>query len=529
MSLFSSQPLSKFRALFASALCLVFPTVSLADTGLYLGSKAPYTAQQDPSTYEAPPSGFSPVFTELVARHGSRGLSSASNDLALYNMWLDAQAKGALTKVGARLGPDILRIVQANALLGYGVTGITAPGYGNLTLLGIAEHTQLAQRLAARMAPLFSSVVANAQTSPRQIIVSTSGVNRAIDSGNFFTKSLGNSVPGISPLIVNSPPLTTYPVNAPAAQPVGVNRFQLYFHKLAAKTDLPATTDPYYSVYQSSLQYQSFLASNATMLNKVNSIVYSDASYATSRTVLYTLFTKAFVDQLENKATSYVNTGSFTFTSADGKFTTTVTGDGGTAIGNVVDAVNSLYAVYSITPAMVNEVPVNLGKYFPAGTLAVFGYLSDVQDFYQKGPSITEQAPITYQMSQALLDDFFNEGSAIATGNLAHAAKLRFTHAEIMIPFEEKIGLPSASVSVPMASNYSWDTNPWRGENNAPLAGNIQWDFFTNGATLLVKMYYNEQETDFPSACESARYLSSGTPQSHYYTFSGLTTCYGYK
>jgi hypothetical protein len=229
---------------------------------------------------------------------------------------------------------------------------------------------------------------------------------------------------------------------------------------------------------------------------------------------------------LDSGATSYANTGTYTLTSSDGLFTNTITGDGTTTINNVVDAVNSLYAVYSITPAMVNEVPIDMGKYFPPGTLPTFGYLSDVQDFYQKGPSITEEAPITYQMSQALLDDFFNEGKSIAAGNLAHSAKLRFTHAEIMIPFEEKLGIPNASMSVPAAGTYSWATNPWRGETNGSLAGNIQWDFFTNGSTLLVKMYFNEQETDFPASCEFARYLSGTT--SHYYTFSGLKTCYGY-
>lgn len=92
-------------------------------------------------------------------------------------MWLDAQARGGLTKVGARLGPDVLRIIQANALLGYNVPGITAPGYGNLTLVGIEEHTKLAQRLAVRMSSLFSSVAATVGSSPRQIVVSTSGVN----------------------------------------------------------------------------------------------------------------------------------------------------------------------------------------------------------------------------------------------------------------------------------------------------------------------------------------------------------------
>lgn len=57
-----------------------------ADTSLYLQTKQPYQPQQKLSSYEAMPAGYRAVFTELVARHGSRGLSSIKYDLALYNM-----------------------------------------------------------------------------------------------------------------------------------------------------------------------------------------------------------------------------------------------------------------------------------------------------------------------------------------------------------------------------------------------------------------------------------------------------------
>ncbi len=502
-----------------------FASLALADD-LYLGSKQTYAPQQDASTYEAPPAGFAPVFTQLVARHGSRGESSPSSDLAVYDMWLAAQATHSLTKLGASLGPDLQRVIRANALLGYGVPGISAPGYGNLTLTGIVEHTQLAVRMASRTAPLLADVAARAASSPRQIIVSTSGVNRAIDSSFFFTRSLEATVPGLAPLVVNSASLTAYPVNKPVTQAAGINRFQLYFHKLAAKTDLPAATDPYYPVYQSSLAYQSYLASDPTMVAKVNSIVYSDAAKTAARAALLQVFTPAFVNALDAGGASYANTGSYTYTSTDGLFTTTITGDGGTVLANLVDAANALYAVYSITPAMVNEVPINLGKYFPAGNLATWGYLSDVQDFYQKGPGITEEGNITYRMSQALLDDFFAEGNAISAGNLAHAAKLRFTHAEIIMPFATRLGLPGATTQVAAADTYTYANNPWRGAAIAPLASNIQWDMVRNSSgTLLVKMLYNEKETDFPAACEAARYLAGSS--SHYYEYSRLKTCYG--
>ncbi len=493
---------------------------------LFLGSKQPYAPQQDPATYEAPPAGFAPVFTQIVARHGSRGLSSASSDLAVYAMWQKAQQAHGLTKLGALLGPDVMRVTRANALLGYGVAGISAPGYGNLTLTGIGEHTQLAVRLAARTSPLLANAAAQAASAPRQVVVSTSGVNRAIDSSFFFTRSLEAAVPGLAPLVANSAPLTAYPATKPVAQAAGINRFQLYFHKLAAKTDLPASTDAYGPVYQSSLAYQAYLASDPAMLAKVNALTYNDDTQAAARAVLLQLFTPAFVDALDTGAATYANTGSYTFTSDDGKFTTTVTGDGGTVLANLVDAANALYAVYSITPAMVGEVPMNFGKYFPAGNLATWGYLSDVADFYQKGPGIQEAGDITWRMSQALLDDFFAEGNAIAAGNLAHAAKLRFTHAEIMMPFATRLGLPGATTQVPLSGNYTYADNAWRGAAVAPLAGNIQWDLFrdSNG-TLLVKMLWNEKETDFPAACEGARWLAGS--RSHFYEYTRLKACYG--
>src|SRR5262249_9642319 len=146
-------------------------------------------------------------------------------------------------------------------------------------------------------------------------------------------------------------------------------------------------------------------------------------------------------------------------TSDDGLFTASVVGDEGTTLASVVDAANALYAVYSITPAMTHEVRVNMEKYFTTDQLAWLGYLSDVQDFYQKGPSVQESSPITYEMSQALLDDFFREVDAIAAGNLSHAAKLRFTHAEIIIPFAERLGLPEASQAVPAAETYTYRNN----------------------------------------------------------------------
>lgn len=491
----------------------------------YATTATPYQPQQALATYQAPPAGFSPVYTEAVVRHGSRGQSSF--DASAYNMWLQAAADNALTPLGAKLGPDLLRVIKVNALLGNGVQGITSPGFGNLSQTGINEETQIATRLAQRLPTYFAQVAASAGTaSPRQIIVSNSGVARAADSAGFFSRSLVASVPGLSSLAVPSAPLTAYPSNKPVAQAAGVNRFLLYFHKLAAKTDLVTdSTDPYSKTYNDSLTYQVYLK-NANMLAKVNALVTAPAAAANARTILEGLFTKAFVDKIDNGTYKFYNSGSFTFTSDDGKYTATVTGDNSVSIASLTDAAEELYSYYVIAPGMTTELNnLDFTPYIPDGQAAELAYLDDVQTFYQKGPGIAEDNPATYKMAQALLDDVFNEVDAIAKGNMAHAAKLRFTHAEITIPLTSILQLKSVFVPVPNASNYNYDSNPWRGSVDAPLASNLQWDVYSDGhGTLLVKMLFNEKETDFKAECDGARYAAG----SAYYDYSKLKTCYGH-
>src|ERR1700742_2844599 len=121
------------------------------------------------------------------------------------------------------------------------------------------------------------------------------------------------------------------------------------------------------------------------------------------------------------------------------------------------------------------------------------------------GPGITEANPVTYKMAQALENDFFTEIDAIAKGDLSHGAKLRFTHAEIIVPFASILGLKGMFTPEPKASTYSYATNAWRGEFVSPRAANVQWDVVRDASgTLLVKMLYCERETDFKAACDGA-------------------------
>lgn len=484
----------------------------------YYQTKTPYRPQQDAATYEAPPAGYAPVYTELVARHGSRGLSGFKYDGAIYAMLAKAEADGALTALGAQLKADTYAMMKANALLGYGVTGISTPGYGNLTQTGIREHQQLAARLAQRLPALFAA-------GNRQIVVVNSGQDRAVDSSTFFSSSLVAAQPALAPAITLPAAPSGYPASAPVTQPAGTNRFLLYFHSLKPATDLVTDAgNPYYATYQASQAYQAY-ANDATVAAKLNAIKAAPQAAEVAQTVLSALVSQAFIAKLGTSGYTFANTGTYAFTSADGKFTNTLKGDGKTKIATAVDAVNVLYNLLQVAPAMTAETGgVTMEKYIGAEQAQYLAYLQDAEDYYQKGPGIQEANPVTYRMAKVLQDDFFGEVDAIARGDLTRAAKLRFTHAEIMIPFASIMNLKNVFVPTPQAQTYTYANNPWRGDQVSPMAANMQWDVYRNGSRLIVKMLYNERETDFQAACDGAKL----TPGSHFYDYAGLKQCYGY-
>jgi hypothetical protein len=309
------------------------------------------------------------------------------------------------------------------------------------------------------------------------------------------------------------------------AQPAGTNHFLLYFHKLVPATDLVTNpADPLYRTYQDSQAFQAW--TNDPELEKRQAAVLAEpAAREHGRTLLERLFAKSFVDKIDNGTYTFANTGTFSYTSSDGKFTSTLTGDGKTKIASLADAGSILYELYVISPAMKAEAAVDFDKYMPPPHAKYFAYTNDAADFYKMGPSLAEKGDVTWRMAQILEDDFFNEVDAIQKGDLSRAAKLRFAHAEIVVPFASKLGLKNASVQVPRAGAYSYDTNPWRGEEVSPMAANVQWDVLRNAqGQVLVKMLYNEKEADFKPACESARYM----PGSRYYRYEGLKACYGH-
>jgi hypothetical protein len=437
---------------------------------LVLATKTPYAPQQDSASYEAAPNGFEPVYTEMLARHGSRGLTGPKTAQALLDIWRQAATQDALTPLGRALGPDIELMMQANAKI----------GYGNETAQGLEEHTQLAKRLYARLPQLFDGAAdangasharistANAADAggaaggQRRILIVSSGKDRAVDSGGFFARSLVQQQPRLAPLVDTS-----------------VDRSTLYFHKLNANDDAQVT--------EASLAYQRWAKSDELKAREA-AIHAQPRLRATAQATLARLFTPTFM-----------------------------------AAQDATETALALYQLYAAAADMQAELHADFTRYMPPEHARVYAEAEDAIAFYEKGPSIAENGDLTWRMASSLVDDFFKEADAIAAGNHAHAAKLRFAHAEIIVPMASALGIPSMSEQLPRAATYSYENSPWRGATVAPMAANIQWDLYqeASGRTL-VRMLYNERETGFKPACDYAKI----SPSSHFYDYTQLKSCY---
>ncbi|CAM5230414.1 histidine-type phosphatase [Streptomyces xanthochromogenes] len=171
------------------------------------GTKAPYAPQQSTGRYQRAPKGFTAVFTENVARHGSRAMTDSGDGDTVLAVLRDAARQNALTGLGSKLAP------QVEALLG-AAAGL---GYGNLSGRGVQEQRGIARRTEQRLPDLFRAIAAGEEP----IEVETSGVTRAVDSARAFTGALAEYDPAVAGLIKD--PVT--------------DKDLLYFHKQPQNAD----------------------------------------------------------------------------------------------------------------------------------------------------------------------------------------------------------------------------------------------------------------------------------------------------
>ncbi|MFM5228463.1 histidine-type phosphatase [Aeromonas media] len=457
-------------------------------------TKAVYVARQDADSYEVAPAGFTPVFTELVARHGSRSLSSPKYDVLTKQIWDAASRQGALTDLGQKLGAKVDAVTAANRQLGYGL----------LSAVGKEEHALLATRLAERLPALLGK-----GGVPGCIRVETSGKDRANESAYYFMESLAKRVD----FITDSKACYVSQQNPSEIDKGLRNKFELYFHKTEPEGDylqyLPA-----FQAYMAFVGDEEEGVSPAPELSEaLGGLKTLPQTRVMAREMLERLYSKAFVDEL----------------AAGVEYAAVNPEDGDkTYVRDEVDAALMLYNLFIIGPGMIREAqaqgaPWDLEQFITPEESAWFSYLSDAEDFYEKGPSLASQRA-TYAVAQPLLDGLFDEvQTQVVEGAGEHVAKLRFAHAETLIPLAALMQLEGSRQSAQPGVLMSQANNEWRGGWVSPYAANIQWDVYRNDAgRVLVKMLYNEKELAFKAGCSP---IAVG---SFFYDFGELKRCYGY-
>lgn len=398
-------------------------------------SKTPYTPGQRVGDLQQVPAGFVPVYTESVARHGSRALSSLKYDDLTLQLWELAEKEGALTPLGAKLGPAVRELMTANRKV----------GYGNLSGRGVTEHRQMGARVAERLPSLFDAIARDGGS----ITLTSSGVDRAVDSASNFAQGLVGARPAVQS----------------AVSPATTDAALLYFHD----------TDAAY------LEYEKNDPRLSAAIEKIHTL---PRTREVSRHMMLALYSESFVNRL-----------------VAGEFSLVDRGKGKSRIENEVDAANMLYNTYIITPGMAEEGNWDFAQFIPEEDLQWMAYLNDAEDFYAKGPGFAGEN-VTYEMASVLRDEFLRGLAAHTTGGAPAGADFRFAHAETVIPFAALLELPGSTEQQSTDELYTYANNPWRGALVSPMAANVQWDVFTDAAgKSIVRMLYNERETAFAAPC----------------------------
>jgi len=335
-----------------------------------------------------------------------------------------------------------------------------AIGYGQLSPLGVDELEGTAARTAARLPGLLASA---ARGDGVLVDVSSSSQQRAHDSAAAYVAGLEGAVPGLARVV----------------GPITTDDATLYFHK----------TDPDYTAY---------LKHDPRIGAAEDQAVDQPRTHAVARAALERSFAPAFVDRL-----------------AAGELT---------SFDDEVAAAEALYAIVQNS----HDLPasdtrgLHLDRFMTLPQASWFGYLDDVTSFYENGPAFAG-SDVTYGMADVLLDDLFGTLEAKRDGTSDLVAKLRFTHAEEIMPLASLLGLPGSTVQQQTGDLFTYAANPFRGAEVAPMAANIQWDLYRKGDRYLVRMLDDEKETPFKASCTP---VSKG---STFYDLDELESCYGWS
>lgn len=541
-----------------AALAMLATGTAHAANGTYYSSKQPYIVPQQAldMSYSAAPEGYTITYTEMLARHGSRGLSSYKYDALLMKMAETAKAEDGFVdkETGEKFIKNLEAITAANV----------DNGYGMLTGQGESQHQGIGERAYKRNQTLFDQAAADGE----KIEYESSGEARATESGENFKIGFDSASKGE---LANSYVTPANPTGQTTDGIFNASPNILYFHKVKNPDGNPKENNPNdpEDAYDIAQRYEDFINADSVK-SYIDAVEDYKKSEDISRDLLSTVFKTEFIDKIgTDKDHMWYNTiDGKPYDDEDENLIEDGTsdhyigncapnakpddkdacGEASKSIESVVDAAMDLYNLYIIAADMTVENAgshtFDFDQYFAdiapteGETFAeTFAWILDAEDFYEKGPSVAGQTE-TYRIAQPLLDDFFNSiDDRVADGGTT-AATFRFAHAETIIPFAALIKAPGSEEQIPQDKIYDpldllgdqgYQSN-WYGESVTPMAANIQWDVATKDGkdpktgkayTPLVRMLYNETEVPFNASCTP---VAEG---STWYKESELKSCLG--
>ena len=305
-----------------------------------------------------------------------------------------------------------------------------AGNYGLLTIKGKKELENIGRRTGINYKKLFSErneVIANATCS-----------DRAQESRDEFLKGLNNEINGLT---------------------VKSSFYEEF-------------KDPYLRPYDIAPKFMEF-EEEGNWENIFKNYTKREIGKKHDKDVLLNLFSYKFYERLEN--------GEFKLKDEKGKV----------KLKTPTEAASNLYNLYIISSALKEEGIFEFKKYFTKEQLAWYESIISIEDYLQKGPSIT---PLPTDIITPLVKEMINS-SEIGIKNPKQAGVFNFAHAETIIPLVSFLDIGSYNLS---SDNPEEILKNWDASLVTPMGANIQWLFYSNGKDVLVKMLHNEKETTFP-------------------------------
>jgi len=154
--------------------------------------------------------------------------------------------------------------------------------------------------------------------------------------------------------------------------------------------------------------------------------------------------------------------------------------------------VMTFYEVCSFEASVFNDVS-HFCSLFDMDDAQIFETFNDLSDYWIKGYGNA----INYQISCPLLVDFWTSVTAVIKGGTIEKARLRFAHAETILPFVSLLGLFSDPFVLHW-DNPNLSSRNWRSSQISPFASNVALGLYNCNGSYKVKLLHNEVEVPVP-------------------------------